>query len=188
MGGKVVFFLNAKGATGNIDMVAGDLVDGIVFAAFLKSRPDPKDFAERSEFLDRGDAARRRHAAANKVDQAVRDQRNHFEGMGKNFAHCLRGGADLADVAVVSNLLRGKDIFDEKHLVRLQPPRQLHGVHPAQVRVHVVQQLGGEACFVTQELEERRDRVHILLLVKRSPLVAALRRLPWPGGVNPPPP
>ncbi len=59
------------------------------------------------------------------------DQRHDFKGMGKNFAHRLRGGADLTDIAVVSNLLRRKNVFDEEHLVRLQAPRQLDRVHPA---------------------------------------------------------
>jgi len=40
----MIFFLNAKGAAGNIDTVTGQLVDGIILAAprqLLRSSPEP---------------------------------------------------------------------------------------------------------------------------------------------------
>src|ERR1700728_768208 len=43
-----------------------------------------------------------------------------------------------------------------------------------------MQQLRPEACLVAQELEERGNRIHILLLVKCGPLVAALRATSLP--------
>ena len=104
----MVLFLDPKGAAGNIHVVAGYLVHGIVFATLLEGRPDAEDFAERGELLDRGDAARRRHPAANEVDQAIGNQRHHLKRMGKYFAHCLRSSADLADIPIVSNLSGGR--------------------------------------------------------------------------------
>jgi hypothetical protein len=56
-GRKMVLFLDAEGAAGDVDMVAGDLIHGIVFAAFLKGRPDAEDFAQRGELLDRSNSA-----------------------------------------------------------------------------------------------------------------------------------
>ncbi len=43
--------------------------------------------------------------------------------------------------------------------------------------MHIVDQLRPEACLGAQVLEQRRDRIHILLLVKRDALVAALRAI-----------
>ena len=108
--------------------------------------------------------------------------------MGKDFADRLRSGADLADVAVISNLFGGKYVLDEKHLVGLQAPRQLHRVHAAQVRVHIVNQLRPEAGFVAQILEQRRYGIDQLLLIKRGALVSAFRTIALPAGVKPPPP
>ncbi|MBK7927700.1 MAG: hypothetical protein IPJ98_09465 [Bryobacterales bacterium] len=43
--GEVVFFLDAEGGAGDVDVVGGELVDGVVFAALLEGGFAAKDFA-----------------------------------------------------------------------------------------------------------------------------------------------
>jgi hypothetical protein len=52
----VVFFLDAKGGAGDIDVVSGELIDGVVVAAFLEGGFAAEDFAQVGELLSRGDA------------------------------------------------------------------------------------------------------------------------------------
>ena len=80
--------------------------------------------------------------------QTILDQRDDFKGMREDLAYGLGSGADLADVAVVLDLLRGKDVLNVEHLIRLQTPCQFHRVHSAQVRVHVVQEFGTKTCLI----------------------------------------
>jgi hypothetical protein len=42
---KVIFFLDPEGAARDVDVIAGDLIDGIVFATFLESSSDPEELA-----------------------------------------------------------------------------------------------------------------------------------------------
>src|ERR1700677_1583888 len=78
---KVVLFLNTESTAGDVDVIAGNLINGVVLATFLKSSPDAEDLAERGELLDWGDAAGRCHPAADEVDQTVLDERHHFKRM-----------------------------------------------------------------------------------------------------------
>ena len=80
---KMVFFLDPESAAGDVDVIGRDLVDGIVFAAFLEGSSDTEKLAQRSELLDRRDPTGGCYAGANKVDQPVFHQRNEFSGWEK---------------------------------------------------------------------------------------------------------
>ena len=69
---EVIFLLNTERRRGDIDVIRRDLIDGIVFAAFLESRAHTVRLAQIRELPRGRNAADRGDPASREIDQPVR--------------------------------------------------------------------------------------------------------------------
>ena len=86
-------------------MVGGELIHGVVLAAFLESGFDSEDLAEVGDFAGLGDAADGGDAGADEIDDVGGNQRVIFGRIGEDLADGLRRGADFAHLLIPVEML-----------------------------------------------------------------------------------
>jgi len=105
---------------GHVDVVTGELIDGVVVTALLESGADAEGFADGGGFLTLGDAAGLGDAVADESRSAAPTPGACTRGgLVKGLAHGERGGTDLADVAVPGDLLGREHVFEEEQVILL---------------------------------------------------------------------
>src|ERR1700692_2209051 len=133
---------------------------------------------ENGDLARRAEASRLRNMHANVVDELLGDQRLPLVRAVEELAHGNGGGAVLADLAEIAQVLGRERVLEKKHAERFGLFAELDGFVGREALVHVVEQFDLVAELVAADFEQLDRAAHLRGAIEERLVVQRLRASP----------